>query len=459
MSYIDYKTKYHKYKTKYLNFIKQNGAMQMDDIPIAVVCTSQNRIICLLREIAPNFTHSNIADGVMWFGNCSITLLKLRKTDNSSLETIFTRSDSNRITPSPFTFTKNTHELWDTDIDIYLVNHALKEFQPRFQKSQPWFKRFKLFDNKDLPINKELKFAKEEAIEAGIALNNHLDTKKIDVLACSELKISHDTLSYMLSKISDDKIPRVKQSDIVEHLSSEHLSSDLSKTTRSSNPIIYVLPCNYDTDNSYTCDMTTTREYGNLPAAENFEDLPQTLTIKEKSYTFDLNYKMYIRKFGKTLSHKNTNIVCKISDMLIAIVDLINISKYLNSAYIKVVAKKEIPKNGSDTVRRIKMENAFSSNELLWINIPHMYGDSATVGIVVIDITNEKSNTESTLDILPPVKKITSNKNIIYKLINVDGKDLSSNFQASLNVNKIQIDFTRLNPGESIDFIVIAKLL
>ena len=28
MGYIDYKTKYHKYKTKYLNFIKQNSARQ-----------------------------------------------------------------------------------------------------------------------------------------------------------------------------------------------------------------------------------------------------------------------------------------------------------------------------------------------------------------------------------------------------------------------------------------------
>lgn len=76
MGYINYKTKYHKYKTKYLNFIKQNGARQIGgegEIPIAVVYTHGDRMKCLLNEI------STIKLGEEKFSPCSIVLLKLRK--------------------------------------------------------------------------------------------------------------------------------------------------------------------------------------------------------------------------------------------------------------------------------------------------------------------------------------------------------------------------------------------
>ena len=279
MGYIDYKTKYHKYKTKYLNFIKQNSARQIGgvegEIPIAVVCTHGDRMKCLLNEI------TTIELGEEKFSPCSIVLLKLRKRNpyvnlkddkgkvygtklepSSSTELIFGYIYGGEKNHVNFGF--NTPEkgpFADIDADIYLINHADSE-------EQPWYTFFGLFERRNLPLNEN---GKQLAAVAGLRLKESLENKKINILGVSDLIRTSETLEIMLKVLPTENVPK----------------------------IFYVLPCNYETEyNVDKCDMESdfTRKTGNIPSVEDASLLP-----KETQLAYQLNYSEYWKTSGYEL--------------------------------------------------------------------------------------------------------------------------------------------------------------
>jgi hypothetical protein len=284
MSYIDFKTKYHKYKTKYLNFIKQNAAKQIggneNDIPIAVVCTHGDRMKCLINEL----TTFETVEGI--FGPCSIVLLKLRKRNlpvelkddtgkvygtklesSSSAKLIFgwihgaeknfLNNEFNTPSEGPFA---------NIDVNIYLINHAHSE-------EQPWlFNFFGWRDNRNLPLNENGKFF---AVGAGKKLKESLDNKKINVLGVSDLIRTSETLEIMLKEYPEINVPKT----------------------------IYVLPCNYETEyNLDKCDMESdfTRKTGNIPSVDDPTQLPQKT---------EMGYKLDYSEYWKTLGIKGNNLM------------------------------------------------------------------------------------------------------------------------------------------------------
>lgn len=477
MSYIDYKTKYHKYKTKYLNFIKQNGAMQMDDIPIAVVCTHGDRMKCLINEI------TTIELGEEKFSPCSIVLLKLRKHNlptelkddkgkvfgttlesSSSAELIFGFIYGGE----KINFKFNTPEkglFVDIDIDIYLINHADSE-------GQPWNTFFGLFESRNLPLNE---YGKKLAAEAGLRLKESLENKKINILGVSDLIRTHQTMEIMLKELPTDNVPKT----------------------------IYVLPCNYETEyNVDKCDMESdfTRKTGNIPSVDDATQLPQKTDsgyiLDYSEYWKTPDYSEYCKpsdivdkKLMRHLIHKEEGVTNKCANNKLMMLEYIITLLYPGTpitkstrksieptlkptkyAHLKItITKKTEEKEGNK--KKIELKGR-SSSQIVW-NSGATFSkiQDSTFKLVFYGINNigVGSGMSGIQGATSKDYRESHTRKIKYELIDNDGKPLKSN---SISINKgidkdndnseyyfIEINFDNIifKENESTVFRVIAK--
>jgi hypothetical protein len=475
MSYIDYKTKYHKYKTKYLNFIKQNSARQIGgegEIPIAVVCTHGDRMKCILNEI------TTIELGEEKFSPCSIVLLKLRKRNlptelkdeetgkvnvtklepSSSTELIFGYIYGGEKNSIKFNF--NTPEkgpFANIDADIYLINHADSE-------EQPWYSFFGLFESRNLPLNEN---GRKLAEVAGKRLNESLENKKINILGVSDLIRTHQTMEIILKEIS-----------------------------KLDAPITFnVLPCNYETEyNVDKCDMESdfTRKKGNIPSVDDYEQLKKKLET-------ELGYKLDYSEYWKTsddikkknpMRHQLDKGVNKCANnklmMLESVIKLLYPGRAITEstltpieptltpteyAHLKITITKEEGNNKKIELKG-RSSQLKSSSQIMWDSgatfsvapkipdIPDIF-NLVFIGINNIGVDSGMSGIQGAR---PKDYRELRTKKIKYELIDNDGKPLISN-SISIKEDKdseyyfieINLDKIILKENESTVFRVIAK--
>jgi broad specificity phosphatase PhoE len=443
MSYIDYKTKYHKYKTKYLNFIKQNSAMQIGgegEIPIAVVCTHGDIIKCLLKELTGvELLKSEI------FSPCSIVLLKLRKSEtetdlNSSAELKYGNTIIKNIEmvrdKFEWKFNTSSGPLANVEADIYLVNQSSNEEQPW------WFNFYGLRDNRNLPLDEN---GKNLARPAGFELSKFINKQKINVIGVSDLIRTHQTMEIMLQI----------------YFNKENLPNTF-----------YVLPCNYEIEyNKDECDMESdfTLNTGNKPTADEKEQMEKKT---EQGYLLD--YSEYWKTSGfELMRHRLAKGVNKCAKnklmMLESIIALLNPTKQTETdtlqtesttspiinAYIKFIITSP-----TKTTVNVVYEKSVSSTIITWENSGGNI-EAAKSQLGLFFISDKTGHEKDPYYISPAIANIVTKKNIVYQLRDKNGKILNTSLPVKIEENNIIIDAKKVlftTPITPIEFQIIAVL-
>jgi broad specificity phosphatase PhoE len=285
MNNIDYKSKYIKYKLKYLDLIKQHAGT---DPIIVLLCSHQGRLACLIHAIIGKKLDKK-------FKNCCI--IKLSKIgDNISLEIVYEGElvfdkckdapeicqkkiddENKKYYNNSFQFEldeqakkKIKYFFLDKNIIIYMVRHGDGEHLALKRKG--FFAKFSKnikdrFTSSDEQILRDARLTSEgitQAVRAGDALADLLGDTRIDSIFFSDLRRTRETIEAMLSsqKIDAAKIPNTA----------------------------IVLPCSHEVDykqdgrdcdgKGLFADMKRSYSIENLPGENKITKFPNELNIK-----------------------------------------------------------------------------------------------------------------------------------------------------------------------------------
>ena len=276
---MNYKDKYIKYKTKYLNFTKQYAGSGIIT-PVVLLCSHQGRIACLIHDITGKILDKNLQ-------NCSIVKLSIID-DSISLEIVYVGeiicdgvcsiAEKNKYYGETFKFAlnktakKKIKNIFKKNIVIYMVRHGdgkhlvLKRKGVFAKIGQNIADRFKSSENKILRDARLTIEGIEQAQRAGEELNCLLDNDFIDFIFFSDLERTRQTIAGMLSKIESKKI---------------------SKKVRT-----IVLPCSHEVEykkDGSNCDgigflEDVKRRFitENIPRVDNIDEFPLYMKISNK---------------------------------------------------------------------------------------------------------------------------------------------------------------------------------